>query len=67
MKDDDSERDKSNKNDSLRSTIKSRKAFSMAINDKSVPPPIMRLSRIANVVLLCLLALAIVDYAIVFK
>lgn len=35
----------------------------MAINDKSVPPAIKRLSRIANILLLCLLALAIVDYS----
>lgn len=36
----------------------------MAINDKSVPPAIKRLSRIANVLLLALLALAIADYSI---
>jgi hypothetical protein len=36
----------------------------MAINDKSVPPAIKRLSRTANVILLCLLALAIADYSI---
>jgi hypothetical protein len=39
----------------------------MAINDKSVPPPIKRLSRTANVILLCLLAIAIVDYSLIFK
>ena len=38
----------------------------MAINDKAVPPAIKRLSRIANVILLCLLTLAIVDYSIHF-
>ncbi len=67
LKDEDGDREKSNKNDSLRNSIKSRKAFSMAINDKSVPAPIQRLSRITNIILLCLLAIAIVDYAIMFK
>lgn len=60
----DSERDRNKNNDSMKNTIKSRKAFQMAINDKAVPPAIKRLSRIANVILLVLLALAISDYSI---
>lgn len=61
-KDDDGDRDKG-KGD-IKNSIKSRKAFQMAINDKSVPPAIKRLSRIANVILLSLMALAIADYSI---
>ena len=67
MKEEESEREKNKGNDSLRNTIKSRKAFSMAINDKSVPPPIQRLSRISNILLLCLVALSVVDYSLVYK
>jgi hypothetical protein len=66
MKDDD-DRDKSSRGDSMKNSIKSRKAFSMAINDKSVPPAIKRLSRTANIIILYLLALAIVDYSIHYK
>ena len=58
---------KGNKNDGLRNNIKSRKAFSMAINDKTVPSSILRLSRIAQLVLLCLVALAVTDYTIIYK
>ena len=39
----------------------------MALTDTSMPPAILRLSRLANVLLLCLIALAIVDYSTVFK
>jgi len=66
-KDEDSDRDKSGKNDSLKNTIKSRKAFQMAINDKSVPPAITRLSRTSSMILLFLMALAISDYAIHYQ
>lgn len=34
----------SNDGDSLKANIKSKKAFSMAINDKNMPPAIKRLS-----------------------
>ena len=53
--------------DSLKNQIKSRKAFQMAINDKSVPPAIQRLSRIAGLLLLCLITIATVEYSIAFK
>jgi hypothetical protein len=33
--------------DNLKTNIKSKKAFSMAINDKTMPPAIKRLSRTA--------------------
>jgi hypothetical protein len=66
-KDDENEKDKSNKLDQFKNNIKSRKAFSMAINDKTMPSSIMRLSRTAHFVIMCLIALAISDYAIVFK
>ena len=66
MKEEEHEKDKNKGNDSLRNTIKSRKAFSMAINDKSMPSSILRLSRTANFILLCLIALAVSDYAIVY-
>lgn len=33
--------------DSLKANIKSKKAFSMAINDKTMPPAISRLSNAA--------------------
>jgi hypothetical protein len=66
MKDEDSEKEKASKNE-FRNSIKSRKAFSMAINDKSMPSSILRLSRIANFVLICLIALAVSDYSIVYQ
>ena len=53
--------------DSLKNQIKSRKAFQMAINDKSVPPAIKRLSRIAGLLLLCLITIATLEYSIAFK
>jgi hypothetical protein len=39
----------------------------MAINDKTMPSSIKRLGRVANIILLCLIALAVSDYAIVYK
>jgi len=39
----------------------------MAINDKTVPSVIKRLSRSANFVLLCLITIAISEYSIVFS
>lgn len=38
----------------------------MALNDKAMPSSIIRLSRISNFVLLCMFALAITDYAIIY-
>ena len=58
--------DKSSDGDSLKANIKSKKAFSMAINDKTMPPAIKRLSTTAQIVLLCLVAIAISEYAIIF-
>jgi hypothetical protein len=37
-------KDKNNDADSLKANIKSKKAFSMAINDRTMPPAISRLS-----------------------
>lgn len=39
----------------------------MAINDKAMPSSIKRLSRVANLVTLCLIALSVSEYSIVFK
>lgn len=39
--------EKNNDGDSLKASIKSKKAFSMAINDKTMPPAIKRLSSTA--------------------
>ncbi len=39
--------EKNNDGDSLKASIKSKKAFSMAINDKTMPPAIKRLSTTA--------------------
>lgn len=39
--------EKNNDGDSLKANIKSKKAFSMAINDKNMPPAIKRLSQTA--------------------
>jgi hypothetical protein len=64
MKEEDGEKDRG-KGD-LKNNIKSRKAFSMAINDKTMPSSILRLSRTANFILLCLIALAVSDYVIVY-
>jgi hypothetical protein len=41
------EKDSNKDQDSLKTNIKSKKAFSMAINDKTMPPAIRRLSRTA--------------------
>jgi hypothetical protein len=60
-----SEKDKDN--EQLKANIKSKKAFSMAINDKTMPPPIKRLSRTAQVIVTILIALAISEYAIIYK
>jgi hypothetical protein len=53
--------------DSLKTSIKSKKAFSMAINDKTMPPAIKRLSRTAQIIISFLIALAIAEYALVYK
>lgn len=39
----------------------------MALTDKTMPPAILRLNRVANVLLLGLIALAVIDYSTVFK
>lgn len=39
----------------------------MAINDKTMPPAIKRLSRVAQFIILFLIALAISEYAIIYK
>ena len=39
----------------------------MALTDKTMPPAITRLNRFANVMIMCLIAIAIVDYSIVYK
>jgi hypothetical protein len=51
----------------LKNTIKSRKAFQMALTDKTMPPAIKRLSRAANLLLICLITIAVIDYSTVFK
>ena len=61
------ERDKNSKMEQFRQNIKSRKAFSMAINDKSMPNSILRLGRFAHILLLALITIAVAGYAIVFK
>lgn len=38
----------------------------MAINDKTMPSSIVRLNRIANLILLALVAIAVSDYALFF-
>jgi len=65
--DNSSKKNKSGSQNQIRNTIKSRKAFQMALTDTSMPPAILRLSRLANILLLCLMALAIIDYSTVFK
>ena len=59
--------EKSNDSDSLKASIKSKKAFSMAINDKTMPPAIKRLSTMAQVIILCLIAIAISEYAVIYS
>ena len=39
----------------------------MAINDKAMPSAIKRLSRIANIILAALIAIAVADYSIVYS
>jgi len=50
----------------LKANIKSKKAFSMAINDKTMPPAIKRLSITAQIILLFLIGIAIAEYAILY-
>jgi hypothetical protein len=59
--------DKNNENDSLKASIKSKKAFSMAINDKTMPPAIRKLSSMAQVILCILMVIAIVEYAVIYQ
>eukprot|EP00347_Sterkiella_histriomuscorum_P000937 403373955 len=53
--------------DQLKANIKSKKAFSLAINDKTMPSSIKRLSTSAQIILLFLIAISIAEYAIIFK
>lgn len=39
----------------------------MAINDKTMPPAIKRLSSMAQIIILCLIAIAIIEYSIIYK
>lgn len=39
----------------------------MALTDKTMPPAIKRLSRAANIILICLISIAVIDYSTVFK
>jgi len=39
----------------------------MALTDKTMPPAIKRLSRAANLLLICLITIAVIDYSTVFK
>jgi hypothetical protein len=59
------EEKQSQNTDVFKNNIKSRKALQMAINDKSVPRAIRNLSTTMNIVLLCLLALAIAEFTII--
>ena len=61
------ERAAKSQDSSLKNTIKSRKAFQMALTDKTMPPAIKRLSRAANLIILCLITIAVIDYSTVFK
>ena len=59
--------EKGGESDALKANIKSKKAFSMAINDKTMPPAIKRLSTTAQVILACLIAIAISEYAVMYQ
>lgn len=60
------EEDRNNQNaDAFKSSIKSRKALQVAINDKSTPPAIRNLRMTMNVVVVALLALAITEFTII--
>jgi hypothetical protein len=58
---------KNDDTDSLKANIKSKKAFSMAINDKNMPPPIKRLSQTAQVIIIGLIIIAIIEYAVMYS
>jgi len=60
------EGDKDKEEDQTKANIKSKKAFSMAINDKTMPPPIKRLFRFSEFILAALIAYAITEYAILY-
>jgi hypothetical protein len=59
--------EKSAESDSLKANIKSKKAFSMAINDKTMPPAIRRLSTGGQIIVLILIIIAIIEYAIIYQ
>lgn len=51
--------------DTFKTNIKSRKALHMAINDTTVPPAIRNLRMTMNIVIACLLALAVTEFVII--
>ena len=51
--------------DVFKNNIKSRKALQMAITDKTTPPAIKNLHWTMNFVVLCLLALAVSEFAVI--
>ena len=51
--------------DVFKNNIKSRKALQMAINDKSTPPAIRNLRWTMNLVMMCLLALAVSEFIVI--
>lgn len=59
--------DKGGDSDAIKANIKSKKAFSMAINDKTMPPAIKRMSTAAQIILAGLVAIAIVEYALIYS
>lgn len=61
------EKDREKDSDGITTNIKSKKAFSMAINDKAMPPAIRRVSRTAQIIIAFLISLAIAEYVIVFR
>ena len=50
-----------------KANIKSKKAFSMAINDRTMPPSIKRLNRTAYFILCVLIAISVTEYSILYK
>lgn len=58
---------KQRESESVKHSIKSRKAFQMALSDQAMPPSIIRLNRVTNILIIFLIVLAIVDYSSVYK
>ena len=59
--------DKNKEAEQFKSSIKSKKAFSLAINDKTMPSSIKHLSNSANIILVILIVLAIAEYTIIYQ